>query len=275
MLKQRILIETDNATLQRRYKTPKGKQAFRKHKAMPTKQFFDNLITNPFVLPQNTRFHKSYGSKTHLFVTEYDPQIRTIHISINFSRKWDVFLRWCERKKIKQKHAEKFLEDFGGKYTRNRQFPLLFPYITMVTLINQEQRWSYIYSFLSQRPMVNLGSVVYKMPMYNIQQNQSVCMSSAFPMDTYKMPLPDSIDRIFKAFFNGSFNSDYNYNIKAYRYKQAFNNYFIWAYLSRYEPFEIFKQKLVRYKSVGDVILDVEQRARMYKSNLSDLAKMF
>lgn len=277
MLKQRILIETEDTTLQRRYTTPKGKYAYRKYKQLPTKSFFDKLIDHPFVLPQNTRFHKSYGFNTHLFVTEYEPQMRTINFNMSYASKWEVFLRWCERKNIKQEEAEKFLEQFGQKYTRKRTFQLLFPYIIMVTLINQKERYSNVYMFLNQKPMVNLKTTVYKMPMYNVTTSQTVCMSTGFPQDVYKVPIVDAINMIFKAYFNSTFNSDYSYNMRSYRYRQMFNNYFIWAYVSLNDPFKIFKQKLVRYKSIGGVIEDdIEKKYRFNRSaGISDLASVF
>ena len=275
MLNQRIIIDRDSTTLQRAWKTPTGKRAFRKYKEIPTSNFIRDIKPISIILPQNTRFYKNYGKDTHLFITEYAPQMRTIYITINQESKWQTFLRWCETVGVK-KDAEKFFKDFGSKYYGHHKFQLLFPYIIMITILNPKGRWTRMFAFLSQKSITNMSSMLYKIPMYNIQRNQCVCFSSSLSTEVYRMPLPDAIDNIFKSYFNGYFNSDYRYNIVSYRYKLIFNNYFTWAYLSHHDPFEILKQKLVKHQSIEKMIREIEERLNLRtQSNLKQMVEVF
>ena len=275
MLTKRILIENENTTLQRQYITKKGNRVYRKYKQIPTQIFFSKFTTQSIILPQNTRFHKSYDSNTHLFVTEYKPQMRTINLSMQYARKWDVFLNWCERKNIKKKEAIKFLESFGNRTGHEWKFQLLFPYIIMITVINQKEKYNNAFMFLNQKPITNLKTILYKIPMYNIAKDQHVCMRSSLLSSVSEVLLSNVVDMSFKAYFESSFNSDFSYNLTSYRYRQMFNNYFIWAYVSKNDPFAIFKQKLVTYKSIGQIINDIEEVFRISQpKDVSDLSKI-
>jgi hypothetical protein len=273
MLNQRIIIENSTTTLQRAYRTQTGKQSFRKYKEMSTSSFFNNFATAPFVLPQNTRYHNCYDN-THLFVTEYEPQMRTINICINMKSKWDSFRNWCERNKVK--NGIKFFKGYGSKEYREHRFQLFFPYLIMVSAINQRHRWGIAYMFMSQRSLVNMASMLYKIPMYNTRRDQSSCFSSSFPDAVYRVPIPDAVDLLFKSYFNGRFNSDYNYNMVSYARNPVFNNYFVWAYLSEIDPFKIFKVKLIRYKNLEGIITQIQQRLSLQNtSDVARLAQMF
>jgi len=256
---KRIIVEKDNTILQKSYITPKHRIVFKKHKELSTPKFINKIMKQDLIiLPKNTRLYKDYG-ECKLFVTEHPPQLRTIKIATTLIYKWKMFKLWCKRNGIKD--GEKFFEEFGSKGFKIHTFNLLFPYMICITSFSQN-RCYYFYVFLSNKPIVDFQTMLYKVPLSNIQRSQTVCMGSSVRIpdsNIFKIPVSEAIDSIFKALFEGSFNSDYKYNILSYQKIEKFFNFFIWSYLSHNDPMQILQEKLIEYKTLGEVIKSIEE----------------
>jgi hypothetical protein len=276
MKKQQIVFEDGMATLKTPYQ--KGKNIYYRKKAeVPIDKIFKQINDRGF-LPQNTRYHRSYY-KYDLYVTEHSPQMRNINIGMPMNQKWETFLKWCDRKGIRdgEEHFKNRIKvhnltNWNNKFT----FELLMPYIVYIVLVSQEYQIFESQIYLSDKPLVNLTSKLYKAPLFNIDSNQRICMGFMSDFrDLYKLSYTDLIDHMFKRYWNTPFNSDYRYNITSYRYKQHFNNYFIWDYLSTNDPFYILKSKLVRYGNVEFALGRIEERHRLRLNSNSSIFKRF
>ena len=125
-------------------------------------------------------------------------------------------------------------------------------------------------------PLNSFEDSLYKVPFYNIQDNQAVCMGSTFPRGTiFKQSIHEMVDNIYAAFWASQFNTDYSYNMRAYRYRQLFNNYFIWEYQSRYNPQTIFKAKYMPYEQLGNFIEGKESWAGFDRHSFQGLTGFF
>jgi len=277
---KRIVIEQNQTTLENAHVFKNGKVSYRKDSDVtiwPTESFLDSLKFSSILLPKNTKYHKSYfGGKRHIFITEHNPTMRNIIIKRNQRTKWEVFQKWCQKKNIKNGEQQfERMKVTGGikEYT----FQILVPYIVTFTMVYPTINDFRFQMFMRNSPLRSFDDMLYKVPFYNIQQNQNVCMGSTFNrQELFKEDVSEIINTLYGSFWMSQFNTDYNYNITAYRYRQIFNNYFIWEYESKYHPEKIFKTKYVPYQQLGKYL---QEKDNMYKgtsnSNFKNLLSFF
>lgn len=267
MVLKRIVIEPNETRLEDGY-LKSGKMSYRKnqkHTTWPTESFLETLKFSSMLLPKNTKYHKSYqGGKRNIFITEYEPSMRNITIARNQFIKWESFNKWCEIKKIKD-GAKQFERMKVTNSCKKQTFQLLIPYTVVYTMVDPNSHDFKFQIFMRNSPLSSFDDMLYKAPFYNIQNSQYVCMGSTFNRDVmFKMNVSQIVDSLYGAFWASQFNTDYSYNIRAYRYRQLFNNYFIWEYQSRYNPEKIFKSKYVAYQRLGEFL---QQKDGMYKTS--------
>lgn len=272
---RRIVIDKYETRLEKGYLRGQ-KTVYRKDNKiiLNTERFLDGIRFSDVLLPKNTKFHNSYfDGLQHIFITEYEPAMRSIKLHKNQYQKMEVFKRWCERKKIKD--GEKQFERMSVTHESKQYiFQVLIPYTVIYTMVKPKDRRFQFQIFMRNTPLTSFDDMLYKIPLYNIQANQYVCMGSTFQgSQVFSLPIAQMIDEIYGAFWSSESNTDYDYNIRAYRYRQIFNNYFIWEYQSRYDPISIFKTKYVKYMPLKELLLSTENRygfnGRHFKSLLS------
>jgi hypothetical protein len=277
---KRIVIEQNQTRLENAHVLKNGKVSYRKNSddtTWPTESFLDSLKFSSILLPKNTKYHKSYfGGKRHIFITEYDPTMKNIIIKKNQHLKWEVFQRWCQKKNIK--NGEQQFERMNvTEGTKEYIFQILVPYIVTFTMVYPTINDFRFQMFMRNSPLRSFDDMLYKVPFYNIQQNQNVCMGATFNrQELFMEDVSEIINTLHSSFWMSQFNTDYNYNIIAYRYRQIFNNYFIWEYESKYHPEKIFKTEYVAYQQLGKYL---QEKDDMYKdsrnSNFKNLVSFF
>lgn len=270
-----VVIERSYATLKKPYRTKSGNISYRSHRVIKTKDLFKNFDSD-IILPQNTRYYKKFENYD-FFITEYPPQIKSLYMQMNMGTKWYSYLNWCKRYGIKngEKH---FKERFSIKDINKREvriFQLLFPYTIFCFLIRPSENLLDARVFIRKRPLENMESSLYTAPFYNIDNNQRICIYGALTQRNilFKMPYADMINSIYGQFWSSVFNHDYDYNIRSYRYQQTFNNYFVWDYLSKYNPFKILNSKYVKYDSLRNFMASYRERTSL--TNIDYMSRMY
>jgi hypothetical protein len=238
-------------------------------KKMKTTDFIDMFQDENYILPQHTKFHKKYSNANYMFVTETPSDMRTINIDFGPSYRWAQFKKWC--KEVKAKDGPKYFQDKFKRKTfdyRKYRFHLLFPYLINVILVNAETRFFIYRIYVRKNPLTKISDRLYHAPFYNIYNGSRVCMGS-FPegraIDTgnplkNKFDLSMIVDELTGYFLANSFNSDYSSNIRRYK-DSIFSNYFVWEYLSKFNPKYLYEQKFIQTTTMAQTITMCEKSA--------------
>ncbi|MHA1816728.1 MAG: hypothetical protein ACTSX1_12025 [Candidatus Heimdallarchaeaceae archaeon] len=238
-------------------------------KKMKSADFIDMFQDENYVLPQHTKFHKKYSNSNYIFVTETPSHMRTITMDFAPSYRWRQFKKWCTE--VKAKDGPKYFQNkFKRKtfdYTRYR-FHLLFPYLINVILVNSETRYFIYRIYVRKNPLTKISDRLYHAPFYNIHDGARVCMGN-FPEGTAndrgtalkdKFNLSMLVNELTDYFLLNSFNSDYSSNIRRYK-DSIFSNYFVWEYLSKFNPKYLYEQEFIQTTTMGETIAMCERSA--------------
>jgi len=157
------------------------------------------------------------------------------------------------------------------------KFVIAFPYCVYIILVNKfHKAVSQFMVFFRNIPLRGLGDMLYKAPLYNIRGNQHACLGSTLGVNIRDPVL--SIEKAISHFWNTSYNEDFLSNISAYQQTEIVNNYFTWQYYSKVNPMVIFEIPWIPYKSLKEVINDMEKNIDKNQSKsikMEDITKLF
>jgi hypothetical protein len=227
--------------------------------SISSEDFLEGIQGEDFILPEGTKFYKRYSYMHSLFIIERPPEIRTILVEYNPTTRWRQFKEWCKKNKI-ENGVEYFKEKFKQQTIRyaSYNFQLLLPYMIYVIFISNYNEITTSINFkvfTRPKPLEKLNSMLYSAPFFNISGNGNVCLGYETGQEVRKRGIIDTtrINNIITGFLNTQFNSEIIGSMRKY-YGKTHSNYFIWEYLSRFNPLIIMSEPLVQYTLLKNVI---------------------
>ena len=237
--------------------TSEEKTTVNRKKQIPFENFIEKINSSkPIyndILPLNCRYFKDIGDYK-LFIIEEPPQMRTIFLDYDMS--WDV-----ERLKasgdLKKFGYEKWFKENKNPY----KFYLAFPYIIYMILLDAKNDFIRLKVFSRVTPLSSFGDYVCKLPLTNIDINQSVCMGS-FTVNKTPDNQTLSISRVITQFWKNIFNKDYIYNVQDYKNIPYVCDYLTWQYYSQKDPMFIYNVEWLPWKN--RVMAEITQTEKDY-----------
>lgn len=252
MVKQEIIIDQWNASyFDTIYddKTKERKSILDRKKQIPTDIFINrvedltkiNSISND-MLPLNCRYSTEL-QKYKLFVIEEPPQMRNMFLNYDMSMIVATLKASGELKKF---GYEKWFEENKKPY----RFYLAFPYIIYFITLDRTDKFVKLKVFSRVTPLTSLADYLCKLPLMNINGNQTVCTGSLVNFGNEK-GITDIIQKVIKTFWVNIFNKDYIYNVQAYNNIPFVCDYLTWQYYSQTDPMFIYNVEWIPYKTIG------------------------
>ncbi|MGD2071998.1 MAG: hypothetical protein PVG65_00705 [Candidatus Thorarchaeota archaeon] len=226
------------------------------------------------VIPRNCRLIKKLSSRHTVYVIEQDPEIRTIIASVNLSGALS-----------KLKTQGKLIE-FGYKNLparkRKQKYTLAFPFIEYIMVFNTETAsLSTLMVFLRHLPLQGIGDILYKIPLYNISENQAVCLGRG----EYYISIDEAIIGVINRFWGSTFNEDYVTNVISYENNQYVGDLLSWQHYTKVDPMFVYNVDWVPHKrnlkeillELGDVYISRRKHNEKYYgiSNFSEITRLF
>ena len=230
----------------------KRKGALDRKIQIPTDTFINKMMatkksssSNNTILPPNCRYSMVTDSYK-LFIIEEPPQMRTIYLNYDMSET------------VASLKASGDLKKFGYEnwFKENKkpyQFYLAFPYIIYVIILNSHNQYVRLRVYSRVTPLSSFGDYTCKIPLMNINSDQTVCTGSI--KKTLKIRNPtNATGDIIKGFWENIFNRDYIYNVQAYNNIPFVCDYLTWQYYSQQDPMFIYNVEWIPYKTIGSEI---------------------
>lgn len=224
-------------------------------KTLLTREFLQHLTSssgNIVILPPNCRYLEQTSNGV-IAVIEEPPAFRTIKINMDLSNEIERLERVG---KLKEYGINK--RDLGmPPYT----FTLAFPYVIFILWINEQKQPSYGEAYVRTQQIIGMSDVLYKIPLLNIANNQSICFGDRF--HTAATSINAAIQHAIMVFWSAEFNPDYVYNYQAYKAVPLVNTYLEWNALSHQDPMFIYNVDWIRMP------LNLLQAIERVKGNLN------
>lgn len=207
----------------------------------------NNDTNKSFIIPPNCRYYEEFAHDEKMFVIEEPPAYRTISVSASMDYE------------VTQLETNGKIEEYGidthyyCDYTNKPfKFTLAFPYVVFIFLLNGNKLQSG-YVFLRKARLTGLSDYLMKIPMFNVNTNQSVCFG-----DNIRGDFPNenrAIENAIMTFWSAEFNTDYRYNYEAYNGVAGVGSYIEWQALSQKDPMFIYNVDWIKYNmNLGDMI---------------------
>jgi hypothetical protein len=253
MIKSEIVIDEWNASyfdnVYSDESENKRKGSSNRKVQIPTDIFINKMITakktnslTNTILPPNCRYALDIGTYK-LFIIEEPPQMRTIFLDYDMSGT------------IASLKASGNLKKFGYEnwFKENKKpykFYLAFPYIIYTIVLNSSNQYVRLRPYTRVTPLSSFGDYTCKIPLMNINSDQTLCMGSFSKTVNTKTPTT-AVGSIIKTFWENIFNQDYIYNVQAYNDIPFVCDYLTWQYYSQQDPMFIYNVEWVPYKTIG------------------------
>ncbi len=248
---RRIVIEENNvqfirqSTLKDLYITEVSASNLLKH-----------VVGTDEILPDGTKYFKKLGYKSYVLGIQHPPHIRTIMVSMGLSHRWNRFKQWAEEER--KKKAIGYMQRKFKRKTFNLaryKFTLLMPYIFYIIYMDTHAGMLSLGVVVSNKSINSMKEDCYICPFYNMATTHKVCMNIGEIYSNVKsLSLADGANAVISHFWQTEFNSDYDYNVKKYKYIPEYSNFFIWDYLTETDPERMMRAFLVRYQQIENVI---------------------
>ena len=231
------------------------------HKSVPSEIFMRNLkrlnshqaiISN--ILPRNLRFIHEYKGTT-ILVIEEEPMMRTVSMSMDLTTQFQEMMF--------NGNGEKFgyTEEYWLSLDQPYRFSLMFPYIIFVMVLQESEHGVgelpgiNMYPFLRLGPITCLSDYLFKVPLYNINTDQRICLGNINELsDIYNNKNLQTynptnlVTLLIDSFWQSPFNTDYSYNVRAYDSTPIIRNIFEWEYYSKTDPMFIYDIEWISYE---------------------------
>lgn len=249
MIKKEIVIDEWNASYFDNFYSEDNdirEKTINRKKQISLDTFIDNM-DNPRklsnlsyeILPLNCRFSMDIDGYK-LFVIEEAPQMRTMFLDYDMSMDVEKLKASGELKKFGY-------ENWFNENNKPYKFYLAFPYIIYIIVLNQHNSHAQTKIFTRVTPLSSFEDYMCKIPLMNINNNQSICMGSFTDRISKKTPT-SAINRVISQFWKNIFNIDYIYNVKAYENIPFVCDYLTWQYYSQKDPMFIYNVEWIPYK---------------------------
>ena len=182
------------------------------------------------MLPSNCRYLEKVKDG-YLVIIEEPPAFRTIFVDINLSWEKDV-LR--EKGKVEE-YGYQDLDTTKRPHSLNLAFPYVVYFFYIDNLYNT--RGGSI--FFRTNQLMGLSDHLFKAPLFNIGNGQSICFGSNFKSNR-PLSLSSAIQATLKVFWTTEFNTDYSYNYRDYNQIPFVSTYLEWQYHSHRDPMFIY-----------------------------------
>lgn len=223
-------------------------------KTLLTRDFLRHLSSTSsglVVLPPNCRYMEETNNGV-IAVIEEPPAFRTITINMDLSNEIN---RLDRTGKLKEYGID--VRDLGNP---PYSFTLAFPYVIFILWINPYNQPSYGEAYIRTQQILGLSDVLYKIPLLNISDSQSICFGDQFQAET---SLNAAIQHAIMVFWSAEFNTDYVFNYQAYQDVPLVNTYLEWNILSQQDPMFIYNVNWIRMP------MNLLQAIERVKRNLS------
>lgn len=239
-------------------------------KTMFTEDYASRFFPNSTeIIPPNCRYIEKVH-KGNIVIIEEPPAFRTIEASFDID---DEIYRLQDRGKIEEYGYENYTRNHGAPY----KFTLAFPYVIFLFYISDYNELNVGEVYLRVQQMSGLSDYLLKAPMFNISDNQSICLGDS--ASGQRRSLLEAIQKTIMVFWSAEFNMDYNYNYQAYRDVSQINTYLEWQYLSKENPMFIYDVDWINMPyTIGEAIKRVKRNYHIPDTNrvdYHDLSQMF
>jgi len=239
-------------------------------KVLPTDEYLKkySLLSEKTstILPPGCRYIETLKNGGRIYVIEEPPQFRTVAMSLNF----DLMYEEIKSKGLLEEYDIKgWLEsNVTQTSSTNRYYKLnlAFPYVVFVIYINEKANVEVGYSFIRTSQMIGLSDYLLKMPMSNIAESQAICFGDRLNSESYNTD-HEAVRSTIDIFWTSIFNTDYTYNINAYKNVVGISNFLEWQYLSRKDPMFVYVADWVRYNHNIFELINIIKERRTSRSN--------
>ena len=248
-------------------------------KEIPTSSFLSVMQGEDIVLPENTRIYKKISHEKYIFVTEQEPMFRTIKIEIGLTYRWRQFHKWCKENEVTD-GPDYFRDKFKTTTFPYRENPyhfhVLTPYMVYITMLWNCGGWTTrLKVFCNNKPITSKKEQLYVAPFFNLHGTGSVCAGYNIYEDIKELPPSptQAVTLMNGSFWRTTFNRDYPGHIRKYKDIPEYSNYFIWEYLSKFNPAKLMSLKLVPHTTL-DTIIDLTQRSLVSTSQSKNIKRI-
>jgi hypothetical protein len=235
-----------------------------RNRTIRTKDFYNGLKTNfnnnNEILPVGCKYFETFGNGRKIIVIEEPPRIRTIKADIGMEATIEK-LRITG--KLKEYGYENYLDENSG---RPYSFQLSFPYVVFIIVLNKQNQMLQMQPFFRLHPITSLSDYLFKAPLYNIPDSQTICLGSIINYST----VLETTENIIETFWLNRYNKDYTDNIKAYENSNAYEvqDYLSWMYFSKLDPMFIYNVSWLKFhRNIGRVISSVREYSNDSKNS--------
>lgn len=216
-----------------------------------TSDFYSRLSSNfkqsDEILPTGCKFYKKIGTSYKVVVIEEPPRIRTIFVDTGIE---SILEKLRMTGKLKEYGYEKYKPPIVNKAYA---FQLSFPYVVFIITLDNNNYFRRLRPFFRLHPITSLNDYLFKAPLYNIPNDQNMCIGNVEGGST----LVEAVENIIEKFWTNVYNHDYSNNIVEYQNTDQYqiHDYLSWMYFSQMDPMFIYNIKWLPYsKNIGRTI---------------------
>lgn len=199
------------------------------------------------ILPNGCKYYKKIGSNYKAIVIEEPPRIRTILVDIGIE---SMIEKLRMTGKLKEYGYENYKPPIVNK---SYAFQLSFPYVVFIITLDHNNQFRRLRPFFRLHPITSLNDYLFKAPLYNIPEDQNMCLGNVESGYT----IIEAVENIIEKFWTNVYNHDYSTNIAAYQKTDQYqvHDYLSWMYFSQIDPMFVYSVKWLPYnKNIGRTI---------------------